>query len=117
MPRSAAWIAVSGLETATQIGGCGFWYGFGMTLRSGIEKYLPCMENVSCVHIFGIARTASSHISFVSSGSQRKPPSSVHVAERPVPNSSRPPEMISSAAARSAQRTGWLNGGSTIITP
>ena len=117
MPRSAAWTAVSGLVTATQSGGCGFCSGLGMTLRGGMEKCFPFQENVSCVHIFGIARRDSSHISFVRSGSQRKPPSSVQVAERPVPNSSRPLEIMSSAAARSAQRAGWLNGGSTTAIP
>src|SRR3972149_72587 len=91
MPRSAAWTAVSGLETATQSGGCGFCTGLGRMGRSGIEKYLPSQENRSWVHIFGIACTASSHISFVRSGSQRKPPSSVQVAERPGANSRRPP--------------------------
>ena len=40
-PRSAASISVPGLVTATHIGGCGFWYGFGNTARSGMEKYVP----------------------------------------------------------------------------
>src|SRR5437764_827669 len=35
MPRSAAWIAVSGLLTATHSGGCGFWIGLGRMLRVG----------------------------------------------------------------------------------
>jgi hypothetical protein len=30
-----------GLEQATQIGGCGFEYGFGSTSRFGMRKYLP----------------------------------------------------------------------------
>ena len=71
MPRSAAWMAVSGLETATHMGGCGFCNGLGMIGRSGIEKYLPCQEKVSFIHILGMAWTASSHISLVTSGSQR----------------------------------------------
>ena len=54
---------------------------------------------------------------FVSSGLAPKPASSVHVADRPVPISSRPPEMMSSTAARSAIRTGWLNCGTQTTIP
>ena len=28
-------------EQATQIGGCGFWIGFGRTFLSGMSKNLP----------------------------------------------------------------------------
>ena len=35
MPRSAASSSVPGLDTATHIGGCGFWYGLGSTARVG----------------------------------------------------------------------------------
>ena len=37
-----------------------------------------------------------------------KPSISARVDERPVPNSTRPPEMTSSVATLSAVRTGWL---------
>ena len=40
-PMRAAFSNVSGLPAATHSGGCGFTYGFGNTLRSGIEKNLP----------------------------------------------------------------------------
>src|SRR5437870_13754721 len=40
MPMRAARSNVSGLPAATHRGGCGFTYGLGSTLRSGIEKYL-----------------------------------------------------------------------------
>ena len=73
--------------TATHIGGCGFWIGFGSTARSGIENARPCQLNRSCVHIFGITRTNSSQVFLVSSAFARNPPSSVHVADRPVPSS------------------------------
>ena len=116
-PRSPAWIAVSGLLTATHIGGWGFWRGFGSTLRGGTLKYLPSQEKYSSFHIFGIASTASAHMSLVSSGSQLKPPSSFQVWERPVPNSRRPLLIRSIAAAVSAVRTGWLNGGSSRRMP
>ena len=43
MPRRAATIVVvvSRLDAATHSGGCGFWRGFGTTLRDGIEKNSP----------------------------------------------------------------------------
>ena len=41
MPRSAASNSVPGDDTATHIGGCGFWYGLGSTARVGIEKNSP----------------------------------------------------------------------------
>jgi hypothetical protein len=37
-----------------------------------------------------------------------KPSSSARVAERPVPNSTRPSDSKSSTATDSAVRTGWL---------
>ena len=43
-PIFAAFSNVSGLPAATHSGGCGFTYGFGSTLRSGIEKNLPSYE-------------------------------------------------------------------------
>jgi hypothetical protein len=101
---------VDGCVAATHIGGCGFWIGFGITSRSGILKNLPSWLNVSFIHIFGIAATASSHIARESSGFTWKPPSSCSVIERPEPNSTRPFDMMSSTAIRSATRTGWLNG-------
>ena len=55
--------------------------------------------------------------SWSSSGSTSKPPSSVHVDERAVPTSSRPPEMMSSAAARSATRIGWFISGTHTTAP
>jgi hypothetical protein len=45
--------------------------------------------------IFGMAATNSPQVAFVVSGLARKPPSSVQVALRPVPNSSRPPDRMS----------------------
>ena len=43
-PSSAAFSKVSGLPAATHIGGCGFTYGLGSTLRSGMEKNRPSNE-------------------------------------------------------------------------
>ena len=117
MPRSAASSSVPGLDTATHIGGWGFWYGLGSTARVGMEKYSPSKPKRSLVHILGSAWTNSSQLFLVSSGLARKPPNSVQVAERPVPNSSRPPERMSSTAARSAMRIGWLNWGTQITMP
>ena len=53
----------------------------------------------------------------VSSGSAPKPLSSGHVAERPVPSSRRPPEMMSRTAARSATRMGLWYCGTHGMTP
>ena len=41
MPRRPAMRIVSSCEHATHSGGCGFWRGLGMTLRSGKSKYSP----------------------------------------------------------------------------
>jgi len=77
-PICAARSNVSGLPAATHNGGCGFTYGFGNTLRSGIAKYLPSKLYGSSRHIFTISRIASSYMSLVSSGSViPKPPISV----------------------------------------
>ena len=65
----------------------------------------------------GMACTNSSHDFLVVSGSARKPPSSVQVADRPVPKSRRPPDRMSSTAARSAMRIGWLNSGTHTTIP
>ena len=106
-----------GLVTVTQSGGCGFWTGFGRIARSGIENDTPSQAKRSCVHIFGSTRTYSSQVFLVVSGSALKPPSSVQVDERAVPNSSRPPEMMSRTAARSATRTGWFISGTQTTAP
>ena len=53
----------------------------------------PRRSTAPAVHIFGRQRTNSSQVFLVSSGLARNPPSSVHVAERPVPTSSRPPRQ------------------------
>ncbi len=91
-----------GLVTATHIGGCGRWYTFGRMVRRGIDQNSPSNSNFSDVHIFGRQRTNSSQLFLVTSGLALKPASSVHVAERPVPTSTRPPERMSSTAVRSA---------------
>ena len=101
-------MAVSGDDTATHSGGWGCCMGLGTMARGGQEKNSEFQENWSRIHIWGMARSESSHISLVWSGSIPKPPSSVQVVDRPVPNSRRPLEMMSSQAARSAARTGWL---------
>ena len=118
-PRSAASKADEGWVPAIHMGGCGFCSGLGTTLRVGIFIRSLSHENSSCVHIFGIIRIASSHSSRFVSGSTPKGSISKAVAERPVPNSSRPLLTISSIAARSATRIGWLypNGSSTTPWP
>src|ERR1022692_4602460 len=86
-------------------------------VRWGIDHDRPWYEKRSWVHILGRQWTNSSQVFLVSSGLARKPPSSVQVAERPVPTSSLPPEMISSVAVRSAIFIGWLNSGTQTMMP
>ena len=74
MPRSAASSSVPGVDTATHIGGWGFWYGLGSTARIGIEKYSPSKPKRSLVHIWGRAWTNSSQLFFVASGLARSRP-------------------------------------------
>jgi hypothetical protein len=85
--------------------------------RSGMENMRPFQAKRSCIHILGMTRTNSSQVFFVSSGLAPKPLSSGHVAERPVPNSKRPPEMMSRTAARSATRMGLWYWGTHATTP
>ena len=106
-----------GLVTVTHMGGCGFCTGLGRTLRSGIEKQRPSYAKGSSAHMRGSTRTNSSQVFLVSSGSTWKPPSSVQVEERAVPNSRRPSEMRSRAAARSATRMGWFISGTHTTAP
>src|SRR5262245_28544964 len=111
-PRRPAFSNVDGLPHATQIGGCGFEYGFGSTLRGGIEKCVPSYEYGVVFHIRRISGSASSYIErVVSPSGMRKPLNSVVDDPRPVPNSKRPSERWSSIATRSAVRAGWFTGG------
>src|SRR5215470_2125882 len=86
-------------------------------VREGIDQNSPSKAYCSEVHILGRQRTNSSQLFFVSSGLALKPASSVHVAERPVPTSSRPPERMSSTAVFSAILMGWLNSGTQTMMP
>jgi hypothetical protein len=51
MPHSPAISIVSSCEQATHIGGCGFWIGFGSTLRSGNLKYGPSYSEPPSLNI------------------------------------------------------------------
>ncbi len=117
MPRSAASSSVPGLVTVTHSGGCGSCTGFGSTLRSGIVNASPSYSKGSSAHRRGRTRTYSSQCFLVRSGSASNPPSSVHVPDRAVPTSSRPPERMSSAAQRSATRIGWFISGTQTTAP
>ena len=64
-----------------------------------------------------IASRDSSHWARFSSRSTPKPPSSICELPSPVPNSTRPPEIRSSVATRSATRAGWLTAGGTWTIP
>jgi len=75
---------------AVQIGGWGFWSGFGSTRRFGIDQCLPENSHSSWVQQPTMWSSASESISRVWCGSMPKPSSSRRVAERPVPSSTRP---------------------------
>ena len=109
MPFSAARRIVSRREQATHSGGCGRCIGFGTTLRGGICTNRPStpLNGVSVMHRSATWSPSSQASRFVT-GSTRKPPSSASEPDSPEPNSTRPPEMRSSVATRSAVRAGWL---------
>ena len=96
------------LVVADQIGGCGSWKGLGSTRLFGMRQYSPSNSYSSCVQQPTMWSIASESIWRVSWGLMPKPSSSIRVAERPVPNSTRPFEIRSSTATLSAVRTGWL---------
>ena len=102
-------------EAIEHVVGC--CIGLGCTRRSGIDQCLPSNEYRSLVQQPTMWPIASCHISRVSLGSTPKPSSSRRVDERPVPKSTRPPEMRSSTATLSAVRTGWLYGLGISRTP
>jgi hypothetical protein len=92
-PSSPASANVAGLEQATHIGGLGFEYGLGSTLRLGMRKYLPSNPYGSSAHMRGICSSDSRHIGLVSAADgMAKPAHSVDDEPRPVPNSTRPSE-------------------------
>ena len=64
-----------------------------------------------------IASTPSSHMSRFDSRSTPNAPSSACELDSPVPNSTRPPEIRSSVAMRSATRAGWLKPGGICTMP
>ena len=62
--------------------------------------------------------TTSSNMSVVSSGSwMPNPRCSVVDEPRPIPNSKRPSDRLSSIATRSATRAGWFTGGVMLKIP
>jgi hypothetical protein len=99
---------VSSCEHATHSGGCGFWRGFGMTLRSGKSKCSPWYSHASFQNMGRHARTASSHTARLSRKRRSNGCSSVVVADSPIPNSTRPCDRRSSVETRSATRAGWF---------
>ena len=78
--------------------------------------YLPLYSNGDSVHMRGMISSDSCHMSRDSAVSISKPACS-NWLERPVPNSTRPFETMSSAATRSATRIGWLNLCGKSVTP
>src|SRR5579871_3485989 len=110
-PIRPAFSNVPGLPAATQSGGCGLVTGLGEISRAGTGNDVPWYSYTPSRHILGISRMDSSHMSFDRSISGiPKPYISVLDDPRPVPSSNLPFERLSSIAARSAERTGWLTG-------
>src|SRR5215831_7469285 len=98
------------------MGGCGFEYGFGSTVRSGIRKYVPSNAYGSSRHMRGICSSDSRHIGFVSAADgMSKPAHSADDDPRPVPNSIRPSERWSIVAIRSATRAGWFTAAVMLV--
>ncbi len=79
-----------------------------MTRRLGMFQKRPENSYSSLVQQPTTWPMASCHMARESAGSTPKPSSSIRVADRPVPKSTRPSEMRSRTATDSAVRTGWL---------
>src|SRR5437867_11923296 len=60
MPFWAARWYVEGCKAATQMAGCGFWYGLGRTSRGGTCQKRPSHSNRPSSHILGIMLNDSS---------------------------------------------------------
>ncbi len=73
--------------------------------------------NGSSTNIRVIASIASSHMPRFSVRRTPNPPSSAADDDSPVPNSTRPPETMSSEAIRSATRAGWFTSGGICTIP
>ncbi len=113
-PYCAARRTVSGFVHARNSGGWGSCTGRGTTVCGGrpggcwivssseshwmVSSRQQCPMNLSASSTWGV----------VSSGSTPHSDSSCAVPPRAAPRFSRPSEMMSSIAARSATRTGWL---------
>ena len=118
MPFVAARWIVSRREHATQSGGCGFCSGLGTTLRGGMESPGPSWPaNGSSTMRRVTTSSASVHSARLRARSTPNPPSSISELDSPVPNSTRPSEMRSSVAIRSATRAGWLNPKGSCTMP
>jgi hypothetical protein len=117
-PFSPAMVIVSCRVHATQSGGCGFWRGFGTTLRGGIETNSPEKPPNGSSAMQPIATFMPSiHISRFLPGSTQNPSSSLADEPSPVPSSTRPFDTRSRTATRSATRAGWLMLGSNWTMP
>ena len=114
-PSLPAIVSDSSLPAAIHMRGCGFCSIRGTIVIGAIWKYSPSYWKLSCVQICGIRCRTSSSTGRVSSPSMWKIAHSRGV-DRPNPISRRPPLRLSSTAARSARRTGWLKSGCVSTT-
>src|SRR6266545_4530985 len=115
-PYDPTSFAESGDVAAIHAGGCGSWYGFGVTMRRGKSRYLPWNSKYSDSHIPTIAWIASRAWSFEFLMSTPNAICSMGV-ERPVPHSIRPFDKMSAVATFSATRIGGPKPGGTSVTP
>ena len=118
-PMRAAFSNVPGLPAATHIGGCGSLYGFGSTLRGGIEKNLPSKLYSFSRHIFlnsgddlvehllGQLGVVDAEAALLGASTSRGP----------CRTRSGPRDRWSSIATRSAMRAGWFTGGVMLKMP
>src|SRR5262245_15122824 len=98
------------------MGGRGFEYGFGSTVRSGLRKYVPSNAYGSPRHMRGICSSDSRHMGLVSAADgMSKPAHSADDEPRPVPNSTRPSDRWSMVAMRSATRAGWFTAAVMFV--
>ena len=115
-PRLPATAALPSLVAAIQAGGCGSWYGLGVTMRRGKSRYLPWNSKYSDSHMPTTASIASCHWSRLFSRSTPNAICSIGV-DRPVPHSTRPFERMSAVATFSATRIGGVNACGISVTP
>ena len=115
-PFSPAVVAEDWDVAAIQAGGCGSWYGLGVTIRRGNEKLSLSYSKYSSRHMPQMISMASRHSSRLFSRSTPNAVCSMGV-DRPVPHWTRPLDSTSTVATFSATRAGWMKPKGVRVTP